>query len=176
MGFIQDITLLPVVGVIKTLHYIERVGMELSEEKTNTVQDGVEQVSHKSNPSCTITDVTEIDLAELDDEIQNEGNFHDGEGNLRISTNCYSQGSSRRSSICDSEGNSQSSSIFDSQKSSRRPSQYGLNDTLENSLDEQLLLEADFFIKAFPRRALPSYVTDNFSDNVQRQRKSTDGF
>ena len=74
MGLLQDITLLPVVGVIKTLHYIERVGMELSEEPTNTVQDGIDQVSNKDNPSINITDVTEIDLTEIDDEIQNEEN------------------------------------------------------------------------------------------------------
>ena len=39
MTFLQEMAFLPVVGVIKTLHYIEHAAKELSEEPTNTVQE-----------------------------------------------------------------------------------------------------------------------------------------
>ena len=171
MAFLQEMAFLPVVGVIKTLHYFERAAMELSEEPTNTVQDVKEKNSNENNPSITITDVTEIDLTEIEDDIEEK--FYNNKGNLRRSSTCSSQGNSRRSSVYDSEGNSRRSSVFDSQKSSRRSSQ---NDNLEKDLDQQLQLEADFFIKAFPRRALPSYVSHTLSTDLQRQRKSTSGF
>ena len=176
MAFLQEIAFLPVVGVIKTLHYIERAAMELSEERTDTVQDGKEKDSYENNPSCTITDVTEMVVTEMEDEIERTETFYDSKGNLRRSSTCSSQGNSRRSSGYGSEGNSRRSSVFDSQKSSRKSSQNGLNDILENDLEQQLLLEADFFAKAFPRRALPSYVSDRLSTDMQRQRKSPGGF
>jgi len=175
MGLLQEISFLPVVGVIKTLHFIEHTAMELNEKPANTVEDGKESLCNRDNLSCTITDVTGMDLTEIDDKIEMEKTVFDDIIKIRIPTSYHSQENSLRSSALDSEGNSRRSS-YDSQKSSRRPSQYSLDDTNEKDLDEQLLLEADFFAKAFPRRALPSYVSDRLSNNVHRQRKSTGGF
>ena len=168
MGLLQEITFLPVVGVIKTLHFIEHTAMNLSKEPSNALEDEKEQNCNQSEPSCTIIDVTEMDLSELDDEIKRKENRLDNKANIQMPSTCHSQGNSRRSSVYDSEGYSRRSSVYDSQKSSRRTSHHSLMDTTNEDLDEQLLLEADFFAKAFPRRALPSYVSDTLSNNVQR--------
>jgi len=148
MGLLQEITFLPVVGVIKTLHFIEHTAMYLSKEPSNAVEDEKEQNCNQPEPRCTIIDVTEMDLTELDHEIKRKENHLDNKANIQMPSTCHRQGNS----------------------------QYSLTDTTEKDLDDQLLLEADFFAKAFPRRALPSYVSDTLSNNVQRQRKSTGGF
>merc|ERR1712062_255104 len=174
MGLLQEMTFLPVVGVIKTLHFIEHTAMELNEKPANTVEDGKESLCNRDNLSCTITDVTGMDLTEIDDKIERETVFDDMI-KIQSLTSYHNQENSLRSSALDSEGNSRRSS-YNSQKSSRRPSQYSLDDTNEKDLDEQLLLKADFFAKAFPRRSLPSYVSDRLSYNIHRQRRSTGGF
>ena len=137
-------------------------------------------------------------LTEIEDEIERENNnismeyeklrrldydvkgnrwrssMYGSEGSSRRSSSVYgSQGSSRRSSsVYGSQGSNWRSSAYSSQGYSRRPSQYSdlqfQELEMESTLQEQLLQEADFFTKAFPRRAFPSYVANPLSKNVQR--------
>ena len=153
------------------------------------MQDQEETSDNGNKTSSTITDVTEIDLleqlTEIEDEIERENNNismeyeklrrldYDVKGNRRRSSMYGSEGSSRRSSsVYGSQGSNWRSSAYSSQGYSRRPSQYSdlqfQELEMESTLQEQLLQEADFFTKAFPRRAFPSYVANPLSKNVQR--------
>ena len=58
--------------------------------------------------------------------------------------------------------------IYDRQKDSLRSSEIDLNDVNNNDIDSQIILEADFYTKAFPMRVFPSYVVDTLSPNSKR--------
>jgi len=73
------------------------------------------------------------------------------------------------------EGNrydSQGNSLRSSQSSSSSDIDCMLTFCSEKDIHSQLLLEADFYMKAFPRRAFPSYIENMLSQPSQR-RKST---
>ena len=69
------------------------------------------------------------------------------------------------------EGNrydSQGNSLRSSQSSSSSDIDSMLTFCSEKDIHSQLLLEADFYMKAFPRRAFPSYIENMLSQSSQR--------
>ena len=69
------------------------------------------------------------------------------------------------------EGNrydSQGNSLRSSQSSSSSDIDCMLTFCSEKDIYSQLLLEADFYMKAFPRRAFPSYIENMLSQPSQR--------
>merc|ERR1712136_359584 len=105
------------------------------------------------NRSTRNDDITSDD----DSEIEEIDEWIDTENVTRLEGNRY-----------DSQGNS----LRSSQSSSSSDIDCMLTFCSEKDIHSQLLLEADFYMKAFPRRAFPSYIENMLSQPSQR-RKST---
>lgn len=106
--------------------------------------------------------------SEIKDVIETEDDIDDIQTSLQRASIYCTPMIGRRSSPYKLMGNTRRPNSHDSKGNSRRPSFYSLNDNTEINIHEQLLLEADFFAKAFPRRAFPAYVADTLSEHVQR--------
>ena len=138
----------------------------------NTAKPGRKQIFDQSKTSCSSRDTVEMEqheeAAETKEVIEIEENLDDILRNSWRSSIYFTPRIPRRSNLYECQGNTRRPNIYDSQGNSRRSSSNSLNDTNDNNLHEQLLLEADFYAKAFPRRSLPAYAADTLSGHVQR--------
>ena len=115
-------------------------------QNSSAKNDGRNLIANISTRNDNITPADDSEIEEIDEwiDIENitmlEENSYDSQGN--------SLSSSQRSSLSDLDNISTFCSTED--------------------VHSQLLLEADFYMKAFPRRSFPSYIENMLSQPSQR--------